>query len=449
VLADLAVRGATAGIRAAARHDNNAPQQTAPAKPAKPAPLPPGITGAMVLNDARKFAGEILYASDEMLDALTLAIAVTHTVDSFSTVPRLLFSSPEKESGKTTALDIVVMLASNGWMANPTSYALRAKFNEPERPTLVIDEISEVFGQSGLRGRSNPLGRILREGYRLSATLSMAVDRVAEDVSCFTVAAFAGLKTAVPDDIRSRSIVFPMKPLPDNISLPRDSQDSDTQEYGKVFNEQLHQWAGNAAAEIKHTFRNMRRPHPKFRARRAQIWGPLYAIALEAGEDWPARCMRAFKALALDASDMPVLSPAQMVLRDAASCFREAGAERLFGAAIKNYLLGLPDIELYGKLTDRALNRLIAEGLGPSESMDIGPQRARGFHAGPVLAAWDELEVMLYPRADDEPDPDDEETMFDVEDIPEPEPDITEVTDITDHGTDTAPLPRADGTGWV
>ena len=112
-----------------------------------------------------------------MLDALTLLCAVTHTVESFSTVPRALATSPEKESGKSTLLDIAIMLSNNGWEADPTSYALRAKFNEPERPTLVIDEISDIFGQSGLRGQSNPVGKILRKGYRQTATLSMAVDR--------------------------------------------------------------------------------------------------------------------------------------------------------------------------------------------------------------------------------------------------------------------------------
>ena len=309
-----------AGLRVAematrtARNNGNGQQQQAPsqpAKPPKPAPLPPGITGAMVLNDARDFAASILYATDEMLDALTLLCAVTHTVESFSTVPRALATAPEKESGKSTLLDIAIMLANNGWEADPTSYALRAKFNEPERPTLVIDEISDIFGQSGLRGQSNPIGKILRKGYRQTATLSMAVDRVATDVSCYCVALMAGLKTAVPDDIRSRCIVWNMKPLPESWPRLRDSQDEDTIALGKVHSARLHQWARGSETGIRHAFRNYKRPHRRFRARRAQIWGPLYAVALEAGEDWPDRCIAAFKAMALDASDVPVLSPAR------------------------------------------------------------------------------------------------------------------------------------------
>ena len=387
--------------------------------PAKVAPLPPGITGAMVLDDARDFAAGILYATDEMLDALTLACAVSHTIESFSTVPELLATSPDKESGKSTLLDIVLMLANNGWAADPTAYALRSKFNEPEKPTLVIDEISDIFGKSGLRGNGNQLGKILRIGYRKTAKLSLSVDRVAEDVSCYTMSAFGGLKTAVPDDIRSRCIIFPMRPAPESVSGLRDSQDDDTLALGRVHNQRLHQWARGSEREIRHLFRNMRSPHRKFRSRRAQVWGPLYAAALHAGGDWPDRCISAFKSLALDASDVPVLSPAQMVLRDAAKQFRKSGAERLFAADIARHLRGIADVELYEDLTDRGLAQLMTEALGPTQAMTIGSSRARGYHAGPVLAAWKRTEAQLEPADDDEAEEDEYDLMFEVTEVTE------------------------------
>jgi hypothetical protein len=420
--------------RAAERADRNAAKQgmqrvaSAPQRREQPEPLPPGITGAMVLDDARAFAASILYATDEQLDALTLACAVSHTIDSFSTVPELLFTSLEKESGKTTAQDIVLMLANNGWSADPTSYALRAKFNEPEKPTLIIDEVSDIFGRSGLRGGGNHLGKILRICYRRTATLSMAVDRVAEEVSCYTMAVLGGLKTAVPDDIRSRCVIFQMRPVPPCVKGLRDSQDDDTLALGKIHRERLHQWARGSEEEIRRAFRNMRRPHPKFRARRAQIWGPMWALAAEAGGDWPERCLAAFKAMALDASDVPVLSPAQMVLKDTAAIFARDGSDRLFAATIASHLRSIPEVELYEDLTDRGLAQLMTEALGPSQAMTIGSARARGYHAGPVLAAWRRLEAQLEPVADDEAEEDEFDTLFEV----------TEVTLDTDGADDTA-----------
>src|ERR1035441_670065 len=97
--------------------------------------IAPARTAA--LDVARAFAGSIIYATPEQLDALTLVYAVTHVVDAFHTVPRLLATSKFPESGKTTVLDVARMLASNPWGSNPTSFALRAKFTEPDRPTVL------------------------------------------------------------------------------------------------------------------------------------------------------------------------------------------------------------------------------------------------------------------------------------------------------------------------
>ncbi len=423
-----AVRAAESAHRDAARQ-GMARVAAAPhnghAEPGQPAPLPPGITGAMVLDDSQAFAASILHATDEQLDALTLACGASHTLESFSTICELLFTSEQKESGKTTGEDIVMMLANNGWSADPTSYALRAKFNEPEKPTIIIDEISDIFGRSGLRGAGNHLGKILRICYRRTASLSMAVDRVAEEVSCYTMAVMGGLKTAVPDDIRSRCIIFHMQPLPASVRGLRDSQDDDTIALGKIHCQRLHQWARGSEEEIRRAFRDIRRPHPKFYGRRAQIWGPLYAVALAAGGDWPERCLAAFKAMALDASDVPVLSPPQMILRDAAALFARDGADRLFAAALASHLRAIPGVELYEGLTDRGLAQLMTEALGPTQSMDIGTARARGWHARPVLAAWKRLEALLEPPADEEPEEDEYDSMFDVEQIPD-STDITE-----------------------
>ena len=154
------------------------------------------------------------------------------------------------------------------------------------------------------------------------------------------------------------------------------------------------------------------------------MWGPLYAAALHAGGDWPARCLAAFKAMALDASDVPVLSPPQMILRDAAAMFARTEADRLFAADIAGHLRGIPDVELYEDLTDRGLAQLMTEALGPSQAMTIGESRARGYHARAVLAAWKRTEAQLEPPEDGEPEDDEFDTLFEV----------TPVTEVT-HGS--------------
>lgn len=374
------------------------------------------------LAEARTFAGSILYAPDTYLDTMTLAAAVSHDIALFHTLPRLLATSDDPESGKSTLLDVMSMLGFNAWDADEaTGFAVKARFNEPEPTLFIVDEISKIFGTSGLRGQGHPLYKILVKGYRRTATASMSVDRTSVDVPIYSMAACAGLRTAAPHDLRTRCIIFPMKAMPADLPDMRSSVDPDTWAEGAIHCSVLHQWVKSHAGEIAMAYRSMRPPHRKLRGRLRQIWMPLFAVAQVAGGDWPARVLAAFRELALDASDKPVLSPAQMVLRDAAAIFSVTEGDRMLAADIAAILRAMPDVEIYRVLTDRRLAQLMSEALGQSTAMTVDGRRARGWHAAPVLAAWDKLEAELY--AADVPDvvPDEFDGMFDV----------TEVTEVT------------------
>jgi hypothetical protein len=380
----------------------------------------PPISGADILDDAVTFAKTVLYAGDEQVDALVLACAVSHTIGSFTTLPRLLATAPEKESGKSTLLNLVAMLGSNPWDPDPTSFALRSRFNAREKPLVIVDEISDIYGRSGLRSGSKDLNTILKKGYQKNASLSLSVDRVNTEVSCFCMAAMAGLRTAVPDDVWSRCIVWKMKPVPFGIRL-LDSLDEATSAIGRNRGERIHQWARQNEHDIKVAFRDMRAPHKRMRSRLRQIWGPLYAVALIAGGDWPSRCLAAFQSMALDASDEPVLTEIQMILRDAAECFAVSGTDRLFARTIKDHLRSKTEVEIYESLPDRVLGQLMAKALGPAQAMTLGSERAQGYHARTVLAAWKRLETLLTREEEGEDETDEFDTMFDV----------TDVTDVT------------------
>lgn len=389
-------------------------EDTVPA--VRDAPQAPGITGAEILNGAVGFSKRIVYMSDEMHDALALVAMVSHSIDSFTTLPRGLAVSPKGQAGKSTWLRVLMMLGWNGWKSKPTSYALRARFNDRNHPMIIIDEISSIYGKDGLKNANADVDTVVKEGYENNATLSKARNGLNEDVSCYCVAAFGGLRNAVPDDVYSRCIVWKMKAVPAGIEL-MDSLDDDTHAMSEQHMLRMHQWARQNAEELKRAFKNFRRPHPKMRTRLRQIWGSLYAVALVAGEDWPERCMAAFRAMAIDTSEEPVLTGAQMVLRDAAALFTESGAPKLFARTIRGHLQGIPDVKLYETLSDRGFGLLMTEALGPAQSMDIGAERAKGWHAKPVLAAWRELEAKLRPATAEDEDEDEFDTMFEIEEI--------------------------------
>lgn len=390
-----------------------------------------GLDGNEILLDNRKFDQSILYMTDEQHDALVLFDAASHVLDAYTTAPRALAVAPVKQSGKTTLLQTIAMCGWNTWKADPTGPALRAKFNEGEKPLVLIDEISEYYGKNGLRQGPKDLNKILLEGYAKDAKLALSVDRSTVDVSSFCFAAMGGLKEAVRDDIRDRSIVFDMKPVPAGIRL-MDALSDDVQADGKLQNARLHQWAREHQDEIKYAFRNFRRPHRKMVSRLRQIWGPLYAVALVAGGDWPQRCVNAFKAMALDASEQPVLSKSQMILRDSAKAFTSTGAERMFTRDIAAYLRSLPEISLYQDLSNEGLARSMSEALGAATAMTIGTQRAKGFRAAPILSAWVRLEAKLNPPDEDDVDDDEFGDFFEV----------TEITsDDIEHGNENDPSP--------
>jgi hypothetical protein len=385
------------------------------------------------LDASHRLTAEILYAPNPHLDALVLVCASSHALDVFDTVPRTLFTSPNGQSGKSTALDIIMLLGNNPWKSTgATSFALRAKFNEPERPFVVADEISDVFGTSGRGGgRNNPIALIARDGYRRTATLSLAVDRSAEDVSSFCFLAMAGLKTAVPADIRTRCIVFPMAPKPSGIKMARESTDTDTEEEAKSYRESLHSYVRSLIPRIKRIKRSFVSPHPLFTDRKQQVWISLMLVAMASdeyeterreelglppreGPSWTSRCLTAFKALALDASDMPALLPAQKMLRDVAALFISTGADKLFASDILDMLRDESGEPLWDNLTDRRMALLMTEALGESQVFTISGRRARGFHAKPAVQAWDKMEESLLPKA--VPASEDEASLFD--DIP-------------------------------
>lgn len=383
------------------------------------------------LDDAAGYINRVLYASREQKDAQVLAYAASHAISAFNTFPRMLFTSPDFESGKTTALDIAFALCQNSWMADPTSFALKAKLMEPDRPTVVFDETSIIFGANGLRGRGHPLYKPMVEGYRKRAAYSVSVDRTPVDVSSYCFVVLAGRNAAVPPDLRSRCIIIKMRPVPGTIDL-EDSLDDGVYSDGERIREQLHSWAQMAVQEdglLNKWARESRRLHPRLRSRKLQVWGPLFAIARLAGGDWPKRCMAAFMALALDASEKPVLSAEDQVLYDAGHYLSEplghVDQRYLLSAELLKYLRE-QDEKLYTTKTDAQMARLMSAGLGRASTLTL-PDRhtAKGWHVTAIMANYEALMAELEP--DVEEDEDDEfDSFFEIDELP-----TTETTETT------------------
>jgi hypothetical protein len=376
------------------------------------------IPESHALDEVRKYLASTIYAPDEALDAIALVLAVSHTPDSFNTVPFVLVRSKYAASGKTTVLDAALACGGNAWDgSNATEPGIKSKLlslrDEDKRLTLVVDEISKIFGESGLNGRTNPLYRLMVPRYRKTAMFSFSNNKVAEEVPSYGVTFMAGLQTAAPNDIKTRSIEIDMMPKPAKVHLD-DSQDADVIKFGEMLGDVLHQWA-KARADVFHVIARdrLRTIHPKLHSRRKQIWGPLFAVAAAAGGSWPARCMEAFQMLALEASEKPVLTPSQQTLLDSADILRASGEDRILAPALRALLQDLPDRSMYD-IGDGMFMKVMVDALGPATPMRHDAERGRGYMATEIIARADDLKRALTPVCED-PEDDEITSFFAVE----------------------------------
>lgn len=357
----------------------------------------------MILDECRDFIARYVHATDEQLDAMTLTAAATHAVRYGVTFPRTLFTSDEPDSGKTLAMTVTLALCANPVDVSGTSYAFQSALmeasNTPEQPTptLYLDEVSDVFGQSGLSGSRHPVAEILRKGYKHGATRSASVNRVRTEYSIFTPFLMTGLRAAVPRDIRTRCVVFTM-----SAGVPQAYYDvREAEPYGDALQHAL-------AASVRRnrdavsTFR-ARGLHPKLVKRRLEIWEPLLATAYAVGgRPWLARALRAFAALALDESDSVPLTPVQTIAQDCAGVAEQSGADFIGGMALVDELRRI-DRPLYAGRSDASLACLIRDALPcSSEQRRVDGQPLRGYPSHALTDAWS----AVRPHDDSTPEPD-------------------------------------------
>ena len=387
--------------------------------------MPSQLPDDYVPNKARSFISSLVYARDVYLDTLTMMLLLSHAREAVTTVPHLLVTSGQPQSGKTTiARDVPLLLAFNPWKIGKltTEPALRNKYLERVRPNPVADDIGKIFGDSGTNGRTSMIYALLIDCYRKDGTVSVSRNGSTQELPSYGMAFMNGLKNAVPHDLFTRSIWFQMEEAPPGAGL-RDALDVSVEAYAKPLREAMHSWAGSRAPQFSEFMRHgVRFVHPALEKRKRQIWGPVFAVAHAAGGDWPRRILDAFVSIALDASERPVPLPEQRCLLDTADLLMRHGYDRLFAADLLPMLRALPQGHFYRKAEDTYLLRsLFPDALGESRVVTAtaltGPNegkrgRAKGWDAAPVLEAAADLRDMLYPPVEPPADELEEELQF-------------------------------------
>jgi hypothetical protein len=361
-----------------------------------------------VLNATDRFIGTLWWGPDEYRWAMSLMLALTHVKDAFTSVPFALVTSDKPKVGKTTlSTDIPMLLADAPWEVNTltTEPALRAKFMDRVPPkTICGPDISKLFGESGLNGRTSKVYQLLVAGYRRTGKVEVSVNRVSTQLPAYFVAFLDGLNNAVPGDLATRAIHFKLTAKPANISM-RDALSIPVAREAEPLKKALHRWATSRQRDMQRfMLSGVLRVHPLLTDRLRQLWGPLFAIADAAGGEWPARCMAAFLEMALDENDKPVVLAEDRALLDTAKIIMKSGAVRVFTAELVPALRGLPGDDFYTEVDDGYLvGDLLPRALGPASvlrgrSMAGKPVTGEGWAAAPVLEAAAALYEELSPE---------------------------------------------------
>lgn len=352
-------------------------------------------------------------------DAQALIAAQTYAASVLVTQPRLLIVAEEPESGKSVDLRVVKSLCDHpvnaaGTWFDTQSAIFDAHARGEECPPIYRDEISEIFGRSGYNGAGNPIGDMARRGYVRGETLGRSRNGMPEKASIFSTFIMAGLRTAVPYDIRTRCVVISMKK-----GRPREYFDARDAEMRAIRLGESLGHAVKALAEDIGAFRvSSLHKYELTGTRRGEVWEGMFAVAAAAGQEWLNRCMAAFFELAAEERELVKLSPDEELIRDMAEAvnalaghgIRQQGHALIAGALIRDELRAINPVA-YAQLPATVLGRHMADALSPLDvhrrQVRQGDKMIPGYWAHEVLDAWEEIR----------PRPMDDVRVFDDDDI--------------------------------
>ena len=128
-----------------------------------PVPAPGNCVVAPALPAASWLLADIATAfrrhlslPDGAADAIALWILFAHSFDAWQTSPRLFFSSPTPQCGKSTALAMIGALTPRARLAANMTAPVVFRLIEQERPCLLVDEADTFLsGKGDLRGILN------------------------------------------------------------------------------------------------------------------------------------------------------------------------------------------------------------------------------------------------------------------------------------------------------
>jgi putative DNA primase/helicase len=251
-------------------------------------PWPDPVNTAELLAEIETKFRRYVVASDAIVTVSVLYGPFTYIVEIATHAPKLIYTFPDKDAGKSTALHVQRRIVQRAYPAVEVTGAVLYRIIDRLKPTLCLDEADSLFK------RRTVLAHIINESWSNSGTKIPRTGPHGEilEFDPYGPQVIAMKKLNMADTTLSRSIICRIWPkLPSERVEEFTYQDDD--EF-KVIRRKLLRWAvGNAV-----TLSAAKPVFPLgFNNRIRTNWKMLLAIADLAGGKWPKRMRKAALAL--------------------------------------------------------------------------------------------------------------------------------------------------------
>jgi putative DNA primase/helicase len=254
-------------------------------------PWPESVDTAELLAAIEAKFRRYVVASDAVVTVSVLYAPFTYIIEIATHAPKLVYTFPEKDAGKSTALHVLRRMVQRPYAAIEATGAVLYRIIDRLRPTLLLDEADSLFK------RRTVLAHVINESWSNSGTKIPRTGPCGEivefDPYSAQVIGMKGLNMA--DTTLSRSIICMM--WPKLASEPVEEFTYQDDDEFKVIRRKLARWVVDNAVALRDA-----RPDfpPGFNNRIRTNWKMLLAIAGLAGGAWPKRVRNAALELETD-----------------------------------------------------------------------------------------------------------------------------------------------------
>jgi putative DNA primase/helicase len=252
--------------------------------------------------------GHVIFQDKSDADAIALWVASSYLLDHWLLFPKLLINSPERECGKSTALQLVEAFVRNGYLASSITPSALYRTIQHCKPTLLIDEADRsIKGSEELNGLINA-AQTRRGARKLLSVKGADGDWKPTEFSLWCPQAIAGIGE-FEDTLMSRSIVIGLRRKLTSEQVRRmHIRYFEDQEFIRKF---LIDWSESATPSTAVL------ELPTEAGNRMQDnWEPLFRVAAMAGDTWVTRALRAFDVIEVQRKSDKVASSGSELLAE-------------------------------------------------------------------------------------------------------------------------------------